>query len=208
MGKISVFGEEGDMLVTSPFGYRQNPVTAMWEGHEGIDITRFTGCSETATICAFEAGTVVEARDGIAGFDAQRSEGNFVVIKHNGGYASKYFHLACGSVKVKPYARVEAGEAIGYMGNSGCATGAHLHFQLEYGGVPFDPLPYLEKKLSICEAPVADWSRDSVLWAIESGLLNGDQNGRLDLGGVCTREMLCVLLKRLFDLMRSEETKK
>lgn len=204
MKQAAVFCEDGDINVTSPFGYRADPITSENVGHAGVDITRWCGYSTTATICAYADGVVTQLRDGVEGFDAERSEGNFVVIDHGGGYVSKYFHLACGTIGVSLYDRVAVGQAIGYMGSTGYSTGAHLHFQLEYNGVPTDPLPYLLKKLSIMEPPPSSWSREAVLWAIDSGLICGDESGRLKLGEPCTREMMCVFLRRLCDHIKNE----
>jgi hypothetical protein len=52
-------------------------------------------------------------------------------------------HLARGSVTVMVGDKVKRGQRIGYMGNTGRSTGAHLHFGLQVGGKYVDPLPYL-----------------------------------------------------------------
>lgn len=210
---VPVFLEDGELNITSTFGKRIDPVTGVTTSfHAGIDITRWTGYSNLATICAYADGIVVQIRDGIAGFDKVRSEGNFVVIDHGGGYVSKYFHLANGTITVGENERVSAGQAIGYMGSSGYSTGAHLHFQLEYNNAPIDPLPYLtgeksfisEEESEVCmdNNTPSEWAREAVEWAQANGILYGDENGDLKLREPCTREQMVVFLKRLHDLLR------
>ena len=191
MNKVPVFVEDGDMNVTSSFGWRTDPVTGVENNaHKGIDITRWTGYSNLATICAFADGVITEAVDGIAGFDAVNQRGNYVTIEHADGWVTKYYHLANGSVTVKVGEKVTARTPIGYMGSTGYSTGAHLHFQMELDGVPKDPFQYLtgEKRMR--------WSDAAVEWAKENGIVKGDENGDLMLSKACTREEMLVFLYR------------
>ena len=208
-----VFQEEGGICVTSPFGWRVHPVSGRGEGHKGVDIVRWTGYGNTATITAFAPGTVQSVRDSVRGTDtvnAANSAGNYVIVDHGGGWVSKYFHLQYGSVVVKPGEQVRAGQAVGYMGNTGNSTGAHLHFQLEHDGEPIDALPYLlgEEKISGEEDRTLDisektdsepqeWAREDVEWAVQTGILRGDEQGNLMLREPCTREQMCIFLHRL-----------
>ena len=197
MSKVPVFIEDGDLWVTSKFGWRIDPVTGAGNNeHKGIDITRWTGYSNLATICAFADGVVTEAVDGIAGFDTINQRGNYLTIDHGAGWVTKYYHLENGSVKVKAGDKVTARTPIGYMGSTGYSTGAHLHFQMELNGIPQDPFPYLtgEKKL------VKHWSDDAVEWAKENGIVKGDENGDLMLSKPCTREEMLVFLYRAFNI--------
>lgn len=62
---------------------------------------------------------------------------NFVLIEHDGGYRSAYLHLKQGfasSAGIKVGDRIKAGELIGYSGNSGWSTGAHLHVEVHKAG--------------------------------------------------------------------------
>ena len=200
MNQVPVFFEIGDMHVTSPFGWRIDPVTGVGNNaHKGIDITRWTGYSNLATICAFADGVVTEAVDKVDGFDNVNQRGNYVTIDHGNGYVTKYYHLARRSVKVKVGDRVTARTPIGYMGSTGYSTGAHLHFQLEKDGTPIDPHPYLVGEKSIAhekDNKPNEWAEDAVKWAVANGIIYGDKNGDLMLREPCTREMVVTLLYR------------
>jgi hypothetical protein len=195
--------------VTSPFGTRADPITGKANTtHKGIDIVLWKGWSSPAPVCAAWDGTVINMRDDVEGYDTVRSAGNYVIIDHGDGLTTRYYHLAYGSVKVKPGDHVQAGEAIGYMGSTGYSTGAHLHFQLELDGVPIDPYPFIigevPDELPQGGDPIgegqdntpSDWAADAVKWAIDSGILYGDETGNLRLHDPCTREMMLVFLYR------------
>ena len=64
--------------------------------------------------------------------------GNYVMIDHGDGKISIYGHLS--GVTVVPGQEVVAGQLIGYVGSTGYSTGLHLHFEMRYNGVRYDPL--------------------------------------------------------------------
>lgn len=64
--------------------------------------------------------------------------GNYVMIDHGNGKISIYGHLS--GVTVSPGQTVQAGQLIGYVGSTGYSTGPHLHFEMRYNGVRYDPL--------------------------------------------------------------------
>ena len=96
--------------LTSNYGMRNG------KPHCGVDL------AGSETICAVAAGTIVSA-----GYDRDGG-GNFVVILHDDGYASGYFHLASSCVKKGQI--VDWGQKIGIMGETGNANGVHLHFEV------------------------------------------------------------------------------
>ena len=113
-------------VISSTFGYRD------FDGafHKGLDLAAGEG---TPTYAAAD-GTVV-----IAGWSD--SAGNWVVINHGNGLTTKYMHHS--ALCVTAGQTVVKGQQIGYVGNTGNSFGAHLHFQVESGGVAVDPLGYL-----------------------------------------------------------------
>lgn len=86
-------------------------------------------------VYAINDGIVVAIEDGhIVGetIDCQeKAAGNYVLIKHESGYAL-YAHLDTGSIRVQSGNKVQRGQIIGKVGNTGNSTGPHLHFQLTY----------------------------------------------------------------------------
>jgi len=116
--------------IVSGFGPRYHPILHYTRMHTGVDFHAGTG----TPIHACRAGTVV-----IAG--PQGGYGNCVVIDHGGGMATLYAHQS--RIAVHEGQQVAAGEVIGYVGQTGLATGPHLHFEVRISGNPVDPAPYL-----------------------------------------------------------------
>lgn len=76
------------------------------------------------------------------------SYGNFILIKHDNGYKTRYAHLKYGSIKVKVGQKVKLGDEIGVMGNTGRSSGRHLHFEvINTKGVRIDPTGYIKADL-------------------------------------------------------------
>lgn len=113
--------------VVGCFCYRTSPDT---EFHEGVDL----GADEGQPVRAAAAGTVVAS-----GYDG--GYGIKVDIDHGNGYHTWYAHLSRTDVAVG--AHVSKGEVIASVGETGFATGPHLHYQLMYDGSPIDPAPFL-----------------------------------------------------------------
>ncbi len=106
--------------ISSPFGWRWGTL------HDGTDIY---GCGYGSNIFAAQSGTVVQS-------GSKYDNGQFITIDHHNGYYSMYAHLCngCRYVKVGDY--VEKGQVIGGMGQTGFATGVHLHFAI-WKGYPY-----------------------------------------------------------------------
>lgn len=112
--------------ITSPYGYR-------WGGqfHAGVDIAGGYG----SKIYAANNGVVVESKfDQYYENGKRRGNGHYIIINHNNGWYTSYAHLSSRTVKIGD--KVEMGQVIGYMGETGYATGVHLHFAL-WKGYPF-----------------------------------------------------------------------
>lgn len=111
--------------------------------HKGLDIVG--AGHKTDWVTAHTAGEVILLSTGHVnspGASGNDSYGNFVKLKHAGGYCTLYAHLK--SVCVKKGQTVGAGDRLGYMGNTGNSYGAHLHFEVRTpGNERIDPEPYL-----------------------------------------------------------------
>lgn len=114
--------------VSSPFGYRWGAL------HDGIDIS---GCGYGSNIFAAESGTVVVSRKKTGGFPGGYGDnGEYIVIDHHNGYFTMYAHLCPGCRYVAEGDNVSKGQVIGGMGQTGWATGIHLHFAV-WTGYPY-----------------------------------------------------------------------
>ena len=106
-----------DFRVTSGFGIRNDPFTGQLAMHEGLDFVAEVG----SPIVATAAGTVTRS-----GWDT--SYGNVVEISHVEGFITRYAHLNKRMVEVGQ--KVQRGETIAQLGNTGRSTGPHLHYEV------------------------------------------------------------------------------
>ena len=120
-------------FVTSPFGPRESPYGEGREMHPGIDIS--AGYGNPVTV-AGNGEVVFAGRDG--------GYGGLVVIDHGGRLQTLYGHLS--KLYVREGQQVRRGQAIGAVGATGRATGAHLHYEVRMNGAPVDPRRYLVAK--------------------------------------------------------------
>lgn len=116
--------------ITSDFGYRDHPVYGGEQFHEGLDIAAEKGTE----IAAFAAGTVEYTGE-------STTYGLYFQLDHGNGIRSFYAH--CDSVLVQKGDTVSAGQAVATVGDTGNATGSHLHFELSVGGIRVNPALYL-----------------------------------------------------------------
>ena len=127
----------------------ENQITCGYKkgSHNGVDVVK--KWNKTCYIISHSDGEVIEAVKGIPhelGATGLRSYGNYVKIRHNDGYMTLYAHLK--SVLVKNGQIVKRGEKIGYMGDSGNANGAHLHFEVRNpNNQRINPEKYLDSDL-------------------------------------------------------------
>ena len=79
--------------------------------------------------------------DGVIKFIGTKSGyGRTIQIKHGGGISTLYAHLESFDKKIKVGSKVSQGETIGYVGDSGAATGTHLHYEFKIGNKRTDPV--------------------------------------------------------------------
>ena len=108
---------------------RKHPITKKRKPHLGVDFAAPFG---TPVVAVADGEVVLAGSSG--GF------GRLIRITHGDGYASAYAHLQRYATGIKAGSHVTKGQLIGYVGNSGVATGPHLHFALLRNGEPIDPL--------------------------------------------------------------------
>lgn len=160
-GKLSLFGginlssdpnanKGGQLLwpspgcqeITSKYGNRtywnekkQQYVTGF---HTGVDLARNGGALNQQIIAA-HAGTVQLYKDGTMG-----GYGNLIILT-NGNMKTYYAHQNKFADNLKSGMQVNAGDVIGYVGDTGNSTGAHLHFEVRINNATQNPLPYIKK---------------------------------------------------------------
>jgi murein DD-endopeptidase MepM/ murein hydrolase activator NlpD len=109
---------------------RTHPILHMARPHEGIDVSAPMG----SPIEAPAAGLVTDA-----GWET--GYGNTITINHGFGIVTKFAHAS--KLLVKTGQRVSRGQRIALVGNSGLATGPHLHYEVHVNGRPVNPLKYV-----------------------------------------------------------------
>lgn len=119
--------------LSSKFGYREHPIEGEEKFHYGIDIAATSG---TAVDC-FADGSVTAV-------GKSTSYGNYLTVSHQGGYSTLYAH--CKKVVVSSGKKVKKGQKIAEVGETGLATGPHLHFELHKGNTYLDPIYYVSVK--------------------------------------------------------------
>ncbi|OGW26185.1 MAG: hypothetical protein A2X59_03040 [Nitrospirae bacterium GWC2_42_7] len=63
-----------------------------------------------------------------------------IIVKHNGGYSTYYGHLSRINTKIRKGSRIDQGQVIGYVGQTGLATGPHLHYEMRINNRAVNPL--------------------------------------------------------------------
>ena len=119
--------------ITSQFGYRTDPITGETSYHSGTDIAAPDG----SPILAAAGGTVTiaNALDSWGG-----GYGYYIRIDHGNGLETLYAH--CSAICLAAGQQVQAGQVIGYVGQTGRATGNHLHFEVYQNGQRGDAMAY------------------------------------------------------------------
>lgn len=116
--------------ITSGFSLaRFHPFLLTWRAHKGVDFAAPTG---TAVHAAGDGKVVFEGR--------QNGYGNVVILQHAGANSTVYAHLSRFAAAMKVGARVAQGTVIGYVGQTGWATGPHLHYEFRVNNVQRNPM--------------------------------------------------------------------
>ncbi len=115
--------------ITSKYGNRIHPIFGTKKFHSGVDIGAGAGTNVTAA----DGGTV-----SVATYSS--SYGNYVMIYHTDGTSTLYAHMS--ALAVSQGQTVNKGDVLGYVGDTGWASGPHLHFEVRVNGSTTDPLAY------------------------------------------------------------------
>jgi murein DD-endopeptidase MepM/ murein hydrolase activator NlpD len=118
--------------VTSPFGMRYHPILHYTRMHTGVD---WGGVPIGTPILAAGNGVVIKAE-----YDSTSGYGRRVEIQHANGYVTTYNHMSGFARGIVAGVRVTQGQVIGYLGQSGLATGPHLHYEVIINGNFVDPM--------------------------------------------------------------------
>lgn len=149
---IAMAKDKGDMLKAIPailpisnkdltrtasgYGWRIHPIYKISKFHYGMDFTAPLGTEVHATGSGTVTGIVT----------SQRGFGKHVIIDHGFGYSTIYAHLNNFNVRVGQ--KVQRGDLIGYVGNTGTSVANHLHYEVKLNGVNVDPVNYYFEDLS------------------------------------------------------------
>ncbi len=116
--------------ITSGFSMaRFHPFMQTWRAHRGVDFAAPTG---TPVRAAGDGKVTVAGR--------QNGYGNVVTLQHAGAFSTVYAHLSGFAAGIKQGSNVTQGQLIGYVGQTGWATGPHLHYEFRVSNEQRDPL--------------------------------------------------------------------
>ncbi len=121
--------------LASGYGMRLHPILKIGRMHWGMDFSAPIG----TPIYATGAGTITNASP-MGGY------GNVVVLNHGFGYESYYAHMS--RIKVRSGQKVERGDIIGFVGNTGLSSGPHLHYEIHKNGEKVNPISFFNMDVS------------------------------------------------------------
>ncbi|MDR2490697.1 MAG: M23 family metallopeptidase [Spirochaetaceae bacterium] len=119
------------------FGENSDPFSGQLYVHKGIDLSTYR-----------QGDPIVATADGqVVTVDVDAGFGNYIIIRHKHGFYTRYGHLM--QFAVKTGQRVQQGEVIGYIGNTGRSTGPHLHYEVHIGSDVVDPYKFLNIRSTV-----------------------------------------------------------
>lgn len=189
--------------VSSPYGWRIDPLTGERAWHSGIDLV-----GADRDVLAVVGGSVLKSRIVTDKTDATWEWGNYVSVFGDDGRIYYYCHLAERTAEAG--GRVEAGQRVGIEGATGRVTGVHLHFEVRAGGTSINPADrlgilnesgYVWKPVAPYIEQASPWAADAVAWAVEKGILKGRGGDDYALQKPITREEMCVMLYRCREVL-------
>lgn len=115
--------------ITSTFGRRKHPILGYTRAHQGVDF----GAGRGTPILAAGDGVVARA-------SRWGGYGNWLQIRHSGGWATGYAHISRYAKGIRPGVHVRQGQVVAYVGSTGLATGPHLHYEVWRNGKRVNPI--------------------------------------------------------------------
>lgn len=115
--------------LTSGFGKRRHPILGYARAHQGVD---FGAGSGTPVLAAGDGVVVKAGRWG--------GYGNWLQIRHSGGWDTGYAHLSRYAKGLKPGMKVRQGQVVAFVGSTGMSTGPHLHYEVWQRGRRVNPV--------------------------------------------------------------------
>jgi len=124
--------DPGTFRMSSPFGYRSDPITGVSKMHTGMDFS----CDPGNPVYATGDGVVTMVESDFYGY------GNHIEVDHGFGYVTRYSHLSDMYVYVGQ--KLRRGDCIALSGKSGRVTGPHLHYEVMYRRDFVNPAAYMD----------------------------------------------------------------
>lgn len=141
-GEVEYFDEAGTNIrgfllrtpvdgarLTSGFGKRRHPILGFARAHQGVDF----GAGGGTPVLAAGDGVVVKA-------SRWGGYGNWLQIRHAGGWDTGYAHLSRYAKGLRPGMKVRQGQVVAYVGSTGMSTGPHLHYEVWQRGKRVNPV--------------------------------------------------------------------
>jgi murein DD-endopeptidase MepM/ murein hydrolase activator NlpD len=136
----NIWPVRGASHISMYYGQNENPFNGQWYINKGVDISTYRSGDP---VLATADGTV-----SVIGFD--ESMGNYIVIQHNHGFFTRYGHLM--AFRVEKGQKVQQGQIIALLGNTGLTSGPYLHYEVHVGTGVIDPVKFLNLRAAVAAA--------------------------------------------------------
>jgi len=127
----NIWPVKGASHISMYYGQNENPFTGQWYIQQGVDISTYRS-----------GDPVLSTADGrVVGLGFDDSLGNYITIQHSHGFFTRYGHLM--AFRVAKGQKVQQGQIIGLLGNTGLTIGPCLHYEVHVGTGVIDPVKFL-----------------------------------------------------------------
>jgi len=136
----NIWPVRGASHISMYYGQNENPFNGQWYINKGVDIST---CRSGDAVLATADGTVSSV-----GYD--EGMGNYIILQHSHGFLTRYGHLM--AFRVEKGQKVQQGQIIGLLGNTGLTTGPYLHYEVHVGSGVIDPVKFLNLRAAVAAA--------------------------------------------------------